>query len=245
MRKSVRLLTHAPLITLAIFLLIHGHAQAGSFEDGVAETYGAFRTAESYLRTGNAGLASLDLAHASDTWNAISMAAKSKPPAAFANDPKFNQTLTEVSQTLSEALALAEADDAKQAYKTIIPVRRLIYELRQRNGQRGYADCITELNAAMDKMYVYRHNPPDFAKPEVRTHASEIQSEYAKILDECIGMAPGAYTGNPEFKRLTQSTQASVKMLMESIEAKETASYISVLRELRSFDRIIFFRFGS
>ena len=232
-------------MTLVILSTTYETARANSFEEGVAETYTAFRTAESYLRTGNAGLASLDIAYASDTWSAISQDAKANPPAAYTNDPEFKKTLIEVEQILSKTLAIAESGDAKQAYKMITPVRRLIYELRQRNGRRVYADCITELNAVMDKMYEYRHNPPDFSKPDVRIHTSKVQSEYAKKLDECIGMAPSASTKNPEFIRLTQSTQSSVETLAGAIESRETASYISILRELRSFDRIIFFRFGS
>lgn len=218
---------------------------ASSFENGVADTYAAFRTAASYLRTGNAGLASLDLAQASDEWDALSAAAKDDPPVAYAMDPKFKKTLEDVSRLLGETLALAEAGESKQAYQKVLPVRDLIYDLRKRNGQRVYADCITDLNAVMDEMYLYRHDPPDFTKPDVRSHASKVQSEYMLMLNECMEMASASYTSNPEFIRLMQSTRQSTESMAEAISAKNTASYISILRELRSFDRIIFFRFGS
>lgn len=245
MRKSARYLISGLFAALTFFALLSPSAHADAFEDGVADTYAAFRTAASYLRTGNAGLASLDLAQASDKWDALSASTKNDPPTAYATDPEFKKTLEKVSQLLSETLALAEAGDSKQAYQTVLPVRGLIYDLRKRNGQRVYADCITDLNSVMDEMYIYRHEPPDFTKPEVRSHSLRIQTEYTRVLDECIGMASASYSDNPEFIRLTQNTRESTKAMAAAINAKNTASYISVLRELRSFDRIIFFRFGS
>lgn len=241
----MRHLIYGMLVGLAVVSLTSGTALANSFENGVSATYAAFRTAASYLRTGNAGLATLDLAEASDEWNAASSAAKTNPPPAYAKDSEFNTTLNEVSRLLTETLTLAEAGDSKKAYKTILPVRGLIYDLRKRNGQRGYADCITDLNAVMDEMYTYRHDPPDFTKAGVRAHTSEVRDDYLKLLDDCIDMAPGPYLENPEFVRLTQSTKESMAAMTEAIDAGDAASYISVLRELRSFDRIIFFRFGS
>lgn len=245
MIKSVRHLLYGVLAVVTFFALPPASTHASTFEDGVADTYAAFRTATSYLRTGNAGLASLDLAEASDKWEALSASAKKDPPAAYSKDHEFKKTLENVSRLLGETLALAEAGDSKQAYQTVLPVRGLIYDLRQRNGQRVYADCITDLNSVMDEMYIYRHDPPDFTKPEVRSHSSKVQTEYTKVLDECIGMAPASYSDNPEFIRLMESTKQSTEAMAEAIKARKTASYISILRELRSFDRIIFFRFGS
>lgn len=245
MRKSASHLLCGFVAVFSLFAFPPASAYASAFENGVADTYAAFRTAASYLRTGNAGLASLDLAQASDEWDALSAAAKDNPPAAYAKDSKFKKTLEDVSRLLGETLALAEAGESKQAYKTVLPIRSLIYDLRKRNGQRIYADCITDLNAVMDEMYLYRHDPPDFTKPDVRSHASKVQSEYLLMLNECMEMAPASYTGNPEFIRLMQSTRQSTESMAEAISVKNTASFISILRELRSFDRIIFFRFGS
>lgn len=245
MRKLAQHLLCGFFAAFTFFAVPSAIAYADAFEDGVADTYAAFRTATSYLRTGNAGLASLDLAEASDEWDALSASAQTDPPAAYTRDPKFKNTLKEVSRLLSETLALAEAGESKQAYQTVLPVRDLIYDLRQRNGQRVYADCITDLNAVMDEMYIYRHDPPDFTKPDVHSHSAKVQKKYKKVLDECIGMAPASYSDNPEFVRLMESTKQSTEAMAEAISAKNTASYISILRELRSFDRIIFFRFGS
>lgn len=245
MRKTAGRFVSGFVVAFTFLVLPPASAHASTFEDGVADTYAAFRTAASYLRTGNAGLASLDLAEASDEWDALSASAQNDPPALYANDPEFKKTLEDVSRLLDETLALADAGESKQAYQTVMPVRNLIYDLRQRNGQRVYADCITDLNAVMDEMYLYRHDPPDFTKPEVRSHASQVQTAYTRVLDECIGMAPASYSDNPEFIRLTGSTKQSTDAMAEAISARETGSYISILRELRSFDRIIFFRFGS
>jgi hypothetical protein len=68
---------------------------------------------------------------------------------------------------------------------------------------------------------------------------------YENLLKDCRSMAPAAYEKDPEFQRLFDGTLESVQSMYPAIESQEPERVVNVLRELRSFDRIIYFRFGS
>jgi len=57
-------------------------------------------------------------------------------------------------------------------------------------------------------------------------------------------MAPTAIHSDIEFVRLFDGAESSVASLMPALDARDSQAVVNVLRELRSFDRILFFRFG-
>ncbi len=225
-----------------------GNAHAAStdaFNKTVAEAYAGYRAAASYLRTGNPGLASLELASALESWGNVVVANADSPPPPYADDPKFMSTLTDIEKTLEVAMAKAEDGDSEGALETLEPVRGVIYDLRTRNGVRLYADCITELNRAMEPLYTHRHDPPDLSLSNVREQVTAESRTYENLLKDCRAMAPEAYENDSEFQRLFDGTMESILSMYPAIESQNPERVVNVLRELRSFDRIIYFRFGS
>lgn len=232
---------------LVAVLAFPGVAKADALTDfntDVGNAYAAYRTAASYLRTGNAGLASLELADAVDTWKRIAGEAAKQPPPGFTNDPEFNAVIGAIGTALGKALVAAETDNAETGLSVLEPIRDALYELRRRNGMRLYADCVTELNREMDGLYVFRKTPPDLAKQAVRNAIKAGAAIYAHLLADCRQLAPTALTADGEFQRLFDGTAASVASLTPAADSKNPGTVINVLRELRSFDRIIYFRFG-
>lgn len=217
---------------------------AQSFDTAIGKAYAGYRAATSYLRTGNPGLASLEAAGALDALDEAIAKYGATPPPAYAKDPTFNQTLTDIQDRLEKGLAEAEAGDTKGAAKTLAPVRDMLYELRKRNGVRLYADCITELNRAMEPLFRHRHETPDLANADVRAQVTTESRTYEGLLKDCRSLAPKGYEGDPEFRRLFDGTLESVQSMYPAIDSGEPGRVINVLRELRSFDRIIYFRFG-
>ncbi len=237
------------LITVITLLLAIGTgfahaADQDAFNKAVSEAYAGYRAATSYLRTGNAGLASLELASALESWGSVVLTNSDSPPVAYMNDPKFVPTLTAINATLEKALKQAEDGDAETALKTLKPVRDQIYDLRKRNGVRLYADCITELNRAIEPLYERRHNPPDLGSAYIRQQVTDESKTYENLLKDCRAMAPEKYEDDPEFKRLFDGTLESIQSMYPAIESEDPGRVVNVLRELRSFDRIIYFRFG-
>jgi len=232
-------------LSIAFFFTISATmGNADSFDEGVAKTYAPYRSATSYLRTGNTGLASLDLAEAHDAWKSVQSIATQSPPAAYTNDPKFLSDIGKIRARLALGLALAESDDGKSALKELKPIRSIIYELRKRNGVRLYADCITELNMSMAGMSKYRHNLPALTDPKERSTVANAATEYGAIAVDCIGLAPPGHHQNLEFQRLAKNTKASATALSEAAKMGDPVRYLNILREIRSLDRIIYFRFG-
>jgi hypothetical protein len=238
--------------TLALFVLISllwapatpRADNLESFNTAVGQAYAAYRSASNYLRTGNPGLASLEIATALDTWNGINVTYVPNPPAPFKNDPAFAADLAAIDIALKAALQAAENEAAKKSLKLLEPIRDRLYVLRQRNGIRLYADCITELNLAIEPLYVHRHKIPDLGIPQIRAQMQRDGQIYADLLKDCRTMAPAELTSDPEFTRLFDGTADSIHSIFPAIKSGNPERVINVLRELRSFDRIIYFRFG-
>tara|TARA_R110001606_G_scaffold63963_4_gene148699 strand:- start:77992 stop:78750 length:759 start_codon:yes stop_codon:yes gene_type:complete len=214
------------------------------FNAKVSEAYSGYRAAMNYLRTGNPGLASLELGAAVDSWQSLESTYKSAPPTEFAKDGTFAPTLSKVGKALNNGLDSATDGDMKAAQALLLPVRRMLYELRQRNGVRVYADCITDMNTVMDRLYVFRRPAPELGNAEVRAAIATDTLAYQKLVPTCRAMAPAGIQNDIEFVRLFDGAEDSVASLLPDLDARDSQAVVNVLRELRSFDRILFFRFG-
>lgn len=235
------------LIGLFVSIISTVPAQANAidaFNADVSKAYAAYRSASSYLRTGNPGIASLELSDASDVWAKISAKYAATPPRPYKKDAYFNETLSRVARMLAKGRDLAEDGDAKASLKTIRPVRGLIYDLRKRNGIRLYADCVTELNRAMEPIYVHRRIIPDLYNDSLHVQITNESRTYQNLLQECRALASESYTSDQEFIRLFDGTMESIISIFPAIESRMPQRVINVIRELRSFDRIIYFKFG-
>lgn len=227
---------------VAVAALWHGGAAfAADATAAIDEAYASYRAASNYLRTENAGLATLDLGATVDAWKKV---ASAPPPAQLAKDPRYADDVSKIALALDAGMAMADSGDTKAALTAIEPVRLILFDLRRRNGLDTYADCITELNGAMEDIFVYRRPEPDMSKPDVVKGLRDASTRYRDLLKKCRAMAPAAISGEAEFKRLYDGTENSVASMFPAIASGSANAVINVIRELRSFDRILFFRFG-
>ena len=159
------------------------------FNAKVSEAYSGYRAAMNYLRTGNPGLASLELSAAVDGWQAVERTYMSDPPAEFVKDDTFAATLSNVGKALNSGLDKSADGDMETAQEVLLPVRGMLYALRQRNGVRAYADCITDMNTVMDRLY---RVPPTRARAWHirRCPAPPSQPIPAPIKSCCLPVAP-------------------------------------------------------
>ena len=93
------------------------------FNQATAAAYGHYRAAASYLRTGNAALAAIELEQAQEKWRGVESSFAASPPDAFADDPAWASTLTEIGAGLEQALAATDAGDFKAAGEALRPIR--------------------------------------------------------------------------------------------------------------------------
>lgn len=223
--------------------LAHG-ADISAFHAAVEKVHQPYKSALFYLRTGNAGIAGLELSSANAAWSNVTDQFAKSPPAPLDSDAGWSKTIEQVSSALEAGTKLAEAGDSKAARTALLPIREHLYKLRKRNGLRVLADCVYDLNGFMDVLYVWRRKPANLADPAVQAKAKSASVDYINQLNLCRSEAPKKLQEDPDFQSVMDGAAKSASSLLKPIAEKEPDTLINVLRELKSFDVIIFVRWG-
>ncbi|MEM8690123.1 MAG: hypothetical protein AAGF81_22560 [Pseudomonadota bacterium] len=236
------------LICSLLLLLIHSAAgradDVAAFHAAIEKVNQPYKSALFYLRTGNAGVAGLELATATAAWDVVVERYAKTPPAPLTQDPVWPDTLHDITAAFETGQKLAESGESKSARKALLPIRNLLHQMRKRNGLRVLADCVFDLNGHMDVLYHWRHNRADFSDAQVRAKAAEASSNYIDQLKLCRSEAPQAVKTDADFQSVMDGAARSAGTLLRPIERQDPDAFINVLRELKSFDVIIFVRWG-
>lgn len=227
-------------------LLLAAPAQASelsAFNDAVADAAQHWRSAAFYLRTGNPGVAALELDEASARWSRLEEAF-ADPPDAFADDALYRRSLERVGALLAEAAEAAEASDPEPGLSALEAIRIELAALRERNSVRTFSDCVDEMNRAMERLWSFRHDPPD---PLDRREVNDFKRQAAitaYLYQRCHEAAPPVYADDPEFQRLFEGALESLPLLFDAVDDQAQDRLINILREVYSFDRLIYLNFG-
>lgn len=239
----------------AVLILIVGLSFAGPAAPAAAGTLEAFhagvgaamkhvRLAQFYLRTGNLAVAGAELDEATERWAAVTAGFGSKPPGKLAEDGAFRADIEAVASALNAALAAVDSDERDTAAAQLKPVAGRLAALRKRNGLWIFSDCIAAMNRAMDAAFVYRRKPPDFADA---AQVAELDRRFAGLAywyKRCYREAGPRERANPAFERLFPGSLESIERLIRAARDKNARRVINNLRELRSFDRLIWLYLG-
>lgn len=233
--RGLRLVSAALCLLAAIIALPAAADEAtDAFHAAVASAYRHYREAVHYQETGNTDLGELALDQFVAEWKALAARYADKPPPAYAKDAAFAATLATIEGRATGAVGSAPA----AALLALQPIRADLAALRKRNGQVVFSDCIDTMNAAMDRLWEYRRKPPDAKQlPAFQAATRTTAAAYRKCLEE----APPALRDSAEFRRMIEGALASFVRLEAASDAE---LIVSLLRELRSFDRLIWMRFG-
>ena len=213
------------------------------FHAALTEADQDYRSASFYLRTGNPGVALLELQALSDKWQTLSKTFSDQPPGPYAKDPAWSATLGQISHQVDTALADVEAGNVRAAQGQLEPIRAALADLRRRNGIFMFADCVEEANQAMDALYAYRHRPPNFDDQRDVDELLRRAAVTAHWYERCFKTAPEKYTASTEFQRLMEASLRSLGLIWEAVHNKQERRLINILRELRSSDRLLYLRF--
>lgn len=233
-------------LSLAIIALAApaGAGELARFNAAVAKAYTHYRGAVFYLRTGNPAVANIELQQAAAYWTSEVLPFRAAPPDAFAEDAAWPDVLDDVGARLEKAVAATREGLAEPATEALAQIRPALAALRARNQVRVFSDCIDEANAAMDALWVFRESPPDFGKPEAVNDLRAKTAVTAYLYRRCAEAAPSAIAEAPEFKRIMGGTLESLERMWAVIDAGDGEAVISILREIRSFDRMLWLQFG-
>ena len=234
----------AAFLTPLLLAPAAGASDLSRFNTAVAETYAHYRTAAFYLHTGNPAVAEFELQQAIALWDERVMPFRDAVPDAFADDTTWSGTLDDIGAKLQQAQSLAQSNEAQAAEDALAPIREALADLRARGGVRVFSDCIDEANAAMDALWVFRHEPPDFADAAAVNALRAQTAVTAYLYERCQAEAPSEIAEAPEFQRIMEGTLTSLSRLWPAIDAGDTEVVISILREIRSFDRMLWLQFG-
>jgi hypothetical protein len=242
--RGLRNLAVAALVWAGGCILSAAAETAEDFHAAVAAAYAPYREAVHYLETGNAGLAGLAIERAQDEWRKVEATYAPAPPDAFAKDPKWSESLALVGRAFTDGLKAAESGNAEAALAALATVRRSLADLRLRSGQRVYSDCIDAMNAAMDLLYAYRRKPPARTVPAEQAAFAKAVADTETWYRRCRDEAPPAMREAGEFKRLFEGALVSLGRLKQAGATGPDDLIVSLVRELRSFDKLIWLRFG-
>lgn len=219
-------------------------SEIGGFNAGFAKAYPSYRQAMFYLRSDNQAVAALELDGFVEQWNALAARWAGSPPDSYADDSTWAKTLRDIGARGGRALTLLDAGDGKGALEVLSPVRGMLGDLRRRNGIVAFSDCVDELSAAMDIFARYRRELTDLsdrkAVEPVRRHAAVV----AYLFERCDRRAPEPIAKDAEFRRLMDGARVSMDRVWTGFETGDARLYRIGIGELRSFERILFLRFG-
>ncbi len=235
----------AILLVSAVWPTAAGASQLSAFNSAVADAYGHYRQASFYLRrSASPDIAALELENFIEKWQAVVESFADAPPDAFADDPQWDETLREIASRAETALAALDSGDAEAAEETLLPVRGLFGDLRRRNGVTTYSDIIDALSAEMEAFLKHRRNPPDFSDRAAVDAMLRQAAVVGYLFDRCAARAPGELQANAEFKRQIDGARESMEKVWKAAETGDLRLLRIGIGEVRSFERIMFLRFG-
>lgn len=245
MRDCLKILAALVLVFQVVLAPSSGRAdEPVGFTAAHADAYTHYREAAFYVRSGNIAVAGLALDEFIVKWSALVGQFADNPPAEYAGDAGWKDTLREVLTRAETGLDALDEDDPEAARDAINPIRGILGDLRRRNNVVTYSDHVDALGAAMDVLARYRKEIKDLGDAATVAMVREQASIVAALFEKCRAEAAPEVAADPEFKRLVDGADESMGKLRESLESGDILLYRIGIGELRSYERIMFLRFG-
>ena len=219
-------------------------AQGPGFQAVYDDTYAHYREAVFHARTGNTPVAALALDDFVVKWSALVGQFGDNPPAEYAGDGAWKDTLQVILTSAEEGLDALDADDPETAREKINPIRAMLGDLRRRNNIVSWSDNVDALSAAMEVLARYRKEVRDLEDSEAVAMVREQGAVVEAMFEKCRVEAVPEIAADPEFKRLVDGAAESMAKLWEALETKDSRLLRIGIGELRSYERILFLRFG-
>jgi hypothetical protein len=214
------------------------------FFEAKQNAYRYYRSAWFYLRTGNTDLAALELSFFVRGWQEIRLRFSEAPPGPFGNDPHWAEGAAEIGAMAADGMAALEAADAEAAKSSLKGIPRVMAEIRARNGVVTFSDAVDSLTYAMESLWRFRHETADFDDEATVTEISDGTARLRAAFDRLRNDAPDDVAFDDQFLRLVNDSDAAVERLEDALMARDQRALVDALRELRSFERLLWLNFG-
>ncbi|MBN9600394.1 MAG: hypothetical protein J0G28_12065 [Afipia sp.] len=235
------------VVTAVCAIFTAASALAGdlsNFNEAIEKVAAHNRVATNYLRTGNADLAAIELDDMRGAWSKLTKRFEGKTPDAFADNALYSDLLQNTAGKIDKTLGLIDSGDLPGAAKETIDFREKLSAMRRASGLYLLADCVLDANKAMDDFFVYKTNLPQWGDKGVKADVQSKAAIYGYLLHRCDAMATPAVKADPEFRRLVDGAHNGLSFVPQAVSNEDSGQLFRVLIELRSFDNLLFFRFG-
>jgi hypothetical protein len=202
------------------------------------------RVASSYLRTGNLDLAGVEIDRMRKAWAAVVDKFVKDRPNAFKDANQFNVTMTNVSAAIVGASVMLSSNHPDQARASLEKVRANLSTLRRGAGINVLPDCILDANRIMTKLLAYDKLDVDVNDMTVRDDIQKQADAYATLMKTCDGLASSKIHDDPQFRRLIDGADASLKNIKRALDERDAGLLHRVFDELRAIDNLLAFSVG-
>jgi len=191
------------------------------------------RLASSYLRTGNIDFAAL----------ALEKIVEGKPQSPLQGD--LADVVTAARAQAKSALDLVDANEPEKAREGLLKLRETLFQQHKTRQIVVFDDCIWGLNKRGPALWKFRKNAPDLGDQQQSRAVGKAAAEYLVQLNKCDEAADPETKTDGDFQRLVKGARASLERFpAEVLEAKDGGLLFRFIIELRSFDRLLYLRFG-
>lgn len=234
----------AAIAALVLNVGIVGADDLELFNAAVEEFAAHQRAAIGYLRTENVELATIELDRMRDAWGGLTERFGKDRPAAFRDNPRYTIALVDIPTRLVGASLMITMGRPDLARDALAAVRKELSALRRASGVVVLADCILDANVAMDALFTYRDQPPDWMSAHAVSMLMAKADSYGAAVAQCDRIAPDDVRTLPEFRRLVDGVAASLALMPKAATTRDDGLLHRLLIELRSFDNLLAFRYG-
>ncbi|MGJ4886785.1 hypothetical protein ACQR1Y_01245 [Bradyrhizobium sp. HKCCYLRH3099] len=200
----------------------------------------SLRAAASYARTGNIGLAQIELDDARRAWAKLGgLTARAAAPD---SNPSLSELITGGSDRLSKADAALASGDGARAAADIAALRQSIHALRRDAGVIELSDCVFELVPVMNILRdaAARFSTTKAGPGEVVEAGAALRAQ----LQRCNGLATPDVASQAEFRRLIDGASLSAQEIGRAAREGDAGLVHRYEIELQSFVNLLDFRYG-
>ncbi len=228
--------------SLLLILLVLTGAVSNSLADEAGPTIylnwfksanAQLRTAATYLRTGNMDFAAL----------ALEEIISFKTPGELKPGKETIVSMTTVE--VKAALKLIDENQPTKARSGLLKLREALFQQHKKQDIEVFDDCIWGLVKRGPALWYFRKNKPDLNDRQQSQKVAEAAKNYLDQLNKCDAGAPSELKVDKDYRRLITGARESLERLpLEAVAKKDGGLLFRFIIELRSFDRLLYFRYG-
>lgn len=238
------LIKFSSLLPVVLLMVSTAMAQPkDDFDTMMADAYASFRSAYWYTKTGNPGVASMEMMTFDMQWAGLRKSFEDAPPTEYAKDPEWGKTLSAITEANKTALEKTNGGDLIGANKAVVRIRDELSALRQRNGVTAFSDYVNAYWAVIEAISPLRDWDRELSE-DSWLFLEQQAGELSDTVDAMAKNAPDALNSNSEFQETIQNNRQSIALFREHLDNRFERGAKGSIRDIRSNFGLLFLKYG-